>query len=156
MILTNVESWDIADASSTVIFRGKLLIEGLILSPSRKLHMYLVLQQSLSRCAFFHCGNARIPISILWHILTTFVWMFKQTEVLRTKVGLWGEARRSQVDQEAMWERWNLPLILLGPTPGMEMPRFAGFRVSPGKHPGFDALAYSMWSFAFTHRFPLG
>lgn len=38
-----------------------------------------------------------------------------------TKGRLMGEARRSQVDQGAMWERWNLPSILLGPPKGREM-----------------------------------
>lgn len=52
------------------------------------------------------------------------LWMYKQTErcaQMGTKGRLMGEARRSQVDQGAMWERWNLPEILLGPPPGREM-----------------------------------
>lgn len=43
-----------------------------------------------------------------------------------------GEARRSQVDQGAMWEGWNLPLILLGPGPGRETSDLQDSRVLLG------------------------
>lgn len=57
----------------------------------------------------------------LLHILSLF---YKQTECcaqMETKGRLMGEARRNRVDQGAMWERWNLPKILLRPPPGREM-----------------------------------
>lgn len=56
--------------------------------------------------------------------LSPALWVYKQTQRcahMGTKGRLMGEARRSQVDQGAMWERWNLPTILLRPPPGREM-----------------------------------
>ncbi|KAF3845126.1 hypothetical protein F7725_008289 [Dissostichus mawsoni] len=63
-----------------------------------------------------------------------------------TKGRLMGEARRSRVDQGAMWERWNLPVILLGPQPGR------GTRACSdgGNSPDYTSLAVIplLWSHA--------
>lgn len=71
-------------------------------------------------------------------------WMCKQTcehcAQMGTKGRLMGEARRSQVDQGEMWERWNLPPILLGPPPGREMSDLQD-----------SAFSWETWRFWCTH-----
>ena len=84
------------------------------------------------------------------------LWMYKQTErcaQMGTKGRLMGEARRSQVDQGAMWERWNLPSILLGPPKRKRNVRFTGFSVLLGN---MEALTHTREFKSFSHTRRLG